>query len=325
MSVGGATGGGTTSGGATSGLGIWLVILTALVSGVSTFVNFYAVKGTNSDAFVTARNLTTALFLLPVGFVAARSLTSRLRARDWSLLVVIGLIGGAIPFLLFFRGIELATAAGGAATASFAYRTLFLMATVFGLVFLRERFHWRVTLAAGLILAGNLLLLSLVSPIWTNGTSYVLAATVLWAVEYSVSRRVLRDLPSGTVALGRMGFGAVFLVGYLALTSQVTAVGSLTGGQWQWVLISALLLTAFVGVWYAGLKRVEVGVATSVLVLGFPITFLLSVAFQGSAFTLGQVAGTLIVAVGVGLAVGRTQFREAWNYLARTRLSRPSI
>ncbi len=306
------------------GQGVVLVFVAALVSGVSTFVNFYAVKGTDSDAFVTVRNVVTAAFLVPVALVGARTLRAPLRRVDWGRLAVIGLIGGAIPFLLFFRGIELATAAGGAATATFAYRTLFLMATIFGIVFLGERFQWRVTAAAALILGGNLLLLSLVSPLWTNGTAYVLAATLLWAGEYTLSRRVMRDLPSRTVALGRMGFGACFLVGYLALTAQVGSAAALTGGQWEWVLISAVLLTAFVGVWYAGLQQVEVGVATSVLVLGFPVTFLLSVTLQGSAFTFAQLAGAVVVAAGVVLAVGRSQFRATWQYLTRAPFSRPT-
>jgi drug/metabolite transporter (DMT)-like permease len=291
--------------GSWAGLGLALVFGTALISGVSNFVNFYAVQGTNSDAFVTVRNLTTAALLVPIVLLGSRSIFTGLRRVDWLRLVLIGLIGGAIPFLLFFHGVELAAAAGGAATATFAYRTLFLIAAVFGIVFLGERFRWRITLAAALLLGGNLLLLSLVAPIWTDGTSYVLAATVLWAGEYTLSRRTLRDLPSGTVALGRMGFGAAFLVAYLALTAQVGAVGRLSGGQWDWVVISALLLTAFVSTWYAGLQRVELGTATAVLVLGFPVTFVLGVLFQGSAFTLAQVAGAVVVAVGVLVAVGR--------------------
>jgi drug/metabolite transporter (DMT)-like permease len=307
-----------------AGLGLLLVLGATVVSGVSNFVNFYAVQGTNSDAFVTARNLVTALLLVPVALVGARSLRPHLRRVDWAGLLVVGLVGGAIPFLLFFRGLEIAGAGGGAATATFAYRSLFLIATVLGVVWLGERFHWRVTLAAGLLLAGNLLLLSLVYPVWTGGTAYVLVATVLWAGEYTLSRRLLRDLPSTTVSLGRMGFGAVFLVAYLALTAQVGAVAALSGGQWTWVFLSALLLTAFVGVWYAGLQRVEVGLATSVLVLGFPITFVLGVLFYGSPFTIGQVAGALVVTAGVGVMVGRAQLREVGRYLYRSGRRRPT-
>lgn len=305
------------------GMGLVLVFLTAFISGVSTFVNAYAVGGTSSDAFVTVRNLVVALAFVPVALVATRYLRApSLTRTDWAGLGLIGLIGGAIPFLLFFHGLQLATRAGGAVTASFAYRTLFLFATVFGLLFLAERFRWRVILAAGLLLGGNVLLLSLTAPIWTDGTAYVLAATVLWAVEYTISKRMLRSLPSATVALGRMGFGAVFLAGYLALTMQWGTVAGFSGVDWAWVGISAALLAAFVASWYTGLKRVDLGPATSVLVLGFPVTWLLGILVQGSSFTLGQALGVLAVVAGVALAVGLAQFRATGAYLAK--LLRPS-
>lgn len=300
------------------GLGVVLVFLTAFISGVSTFVNAYAVSGTNSDAFVSVRNMVVALAFLPVAFVATRYLRApALRRVDWARLVLIGLIGGAIPFLLFFHGLQLATAAGGAVTAAFAYRTLFLFATVFGLLYLSEKFHWWVVLAAALILGGNVLLLSMTAPIWTDGTSYVLLATVLWAVEYTISKRTLRDLPSATVALGRMGFGAIFLAGYLAFTAQWGAVASFSGADWAWVGISAALLGAFVAAWYPGLKRVELGPATSVLVLGFPVTWLLGGLVKGSPLTLGEAAGAAAVVAGVAVAVGLSQFRATGAFLAR--------
>jgi len=291
-------------------IGLLLVLATAVVSGVSTFVNSYAVAGTNSDAFVTVRNLVVVALIAPIAILAARGAHAPLARADWGRLAVIGLIGGAIPFLLFFHGLQLATAAHGAATASFVYRTLFLMATVLGFVFLQERFRLRVVVGAGLLLGGNVLLLSLISPLWTNGTSYVLAATVLWAVEYTISKRVLRTLPSPTVALGRMGFGGIFLVGYLFLTAQWSSAASLTGPQWGWVVISALLLAAFVGTWYAGLARVDLGVATSVLVLGFPITWVLTIAVRGTGFALPAAIGAIAVAVGVAVVIGRSLFGD---------------
>jgi drug/metabolite transporter (DMT)-like permease len=291
-------------------IGLLLVLTTAVVSGVSTFVNSYAVAGTNSDAFVTIRNIAVVGMIAPVSLWTFRRSRVALRGVDWGRLAIIGLVGGAIPFLLYFHGVQLATAAGGAATASFIYRSLFLMATVFGLVFLQERFHPRIVLAAALLLGGNLLLLSLVSPLWTNGTGYVLAATVLWAVEYTISKRTLRDLPSGTVALGRMGFGAVFLAAFLLGTAQANSVASLSAVQWDWVAISALLLAAFVGTWYAGLARVDLGVATSVLVAGFPITWVLTIAIRGAAFALPAAIGAVVVVLGIAVVIGRPLFGD---------------
>jgi len=304
------------------GPGVLLVLATAFISGISTFVNAFAVQGTSSDAFVTVRNLVVAAAFLPVAVVATRSLRApALRAVDWGRLVTIGLIGGAIPFLLFFHGLQIATAAGGAATASFGYRTLFLWATVFGIVVLHEKFHWRVALGASLLLGGSILMLSLTSPLWTDGTAYVLAATVLWAAEYTVSKHTLRDLPSATVILGRMGFGALFLVGYLSITVQWGTVAGFSGPQWAWVAISAALLGAFVASFYPGLKRVDLGTASSALVLGFPVTFALSVLVQGATFTLSEAFGALAVVAGVGTVVGLAQLRDAWTFLRR--IARP--
>jgi len=301
------------------GPGLLLVLATALISGVSTFVNAYAVQGTNSAAFVSIRNIVVAAAILPIALVAARYLRApRLARADWLRLGVIGLIGGAIPFLLFFQGLQMATAAGGAVTAAFAYRTLFLWATVLAVFYLRERFDWRVVLGAGLLLGGSALLLSWNAPVWTDGTAYVLAATVMWAVEYTISKKALGNLPSSTVMLGRMGFGGAFLAAYLALTAQWSAVAGFSGPEWTWVAISAAFLGVFVGTWYTGLKRVSLSVATSALVLGFPVTWLLGVLVQGHPISTEASLGALAIVAGVAVVIGLSQFREIGRFLART-------
>lgn len=306
------------------GPGILLVFLTVLISGVSNFVNFYAVQGTSSDAFIAVRNAVVAVFLLPLGLLAVRALPRGLTRKDWVKLGTIGLIGGAIPFLLFFRGLQIAGSTG-AATATFGYRVLFLMATVLGVVFLKERLSPRLALAAGLLLAGNALLLSVTAPIWTDGTAYVLAATALWAGEYTLSKHTLRNVPSGTVALARMGFGGVFLLGYVAVTGQLGSVAALSGVQWEWVLLSAVLLVGFVTTWYAGLKTLDVSVATATLVLAFPITWALGFLASKSTFGLPEAAGVVAIVLGVVATIGIASLRETWDTAVawiRARLAR---
>ncbi len=291
------------------GPGILLVLLTVLISGASNFVNFYAVQGTNSDAFIAVRNAAVALMLVPLALLAGRTLRAKLTRTDWLKLGTIGLIGGAIPFLLFFRGLQIA-GSSGAATATFGYRTLFLMAAILGVVFLRERLSPRLALAAVLLLAGNVLLLALTAPVWTDGTTYVLAATALWAGEYTLSKHALRTLPSGTVALGRMGLGGVFLLAYVGLTGQLGSVAALSGAQWEWVALSAVLLVGFVATWYAGLKTVDVSVASAMLVLAFPVTWALGFLASKSTFGLPQAAGVVAIVLGVALAIGLTSMRD---------------
>ncbi len=294
------------------GPGILLVLLTVLISGASNFVNFYAVQGTSSDAFLAVRNAAVAVLLIPLVLLVGRTSRDTLSRKDWVKLGTIGLIGGAIPFLLFFRGLQLA-GASGAATATFGYRTLFLMAAVLGVVVLKEHLSSRLLLAVGLLLAGNVLLLSLTTPVWTDGTAYVLAATSLWAGEYTLSKHTLRTVSSGTVALGRMGFGGVFLLAYVALTGQMGSIAAFSGVQWQWIALSAVLLLGFVATWYAGLKTVDVSVATAMLVLAFPITWALGLLTAKSTFGVAQAAGVVAIVLGVVLAVGLTSLRETWS------------
>lgn len=304
------------------GMGLLFVIGTALLSGVSNLVNAVAMRGVSADAFVTFRNALVAALLVPLVFLAGSGQRQRLRPVEWARLATIGLIGGAIPFVLFFRGIQLATAEGGTTTASFLYRTLFLFAAVLAVVFLRERLPARLFLAAILLLVGNALLMSLVSPIWTDGAVLVLGATVLWAGEYTLSKWTLRDLPSGTVALGRMGFGAVFLIAYIGLSGQTDAMFAFRGDNLQWIALSTMLLLAFVVTWYAGLKVVDLSVATAVLILGYPVTWAFNLAAGRESFGLPQAAGAAVVVLGVVLAMGIVSLRETWRALAEIVITR---
>lgn len=304
------------------GPGIALVFLTVLVSGVSNFVNFKAVQGTNVDAWIAVRNAVVALLLVPPALLLGRGSRKRLAPADWVRLIVIGLVGGAVPFLLYFHGFQMALGQGGAAAASLGYRSLFLVATVLSIVFLRERIPRRFFLAAALLLGGNVLLLAVSGPIWTDGTVFVLLATALWAGEYTLSKRALRALPSGVVAEARMGFGALFLIAYLALTGQVASVAQFSGADWMMLSLSALLLFGFVATWYAGLKTVDLSVASSLLVLAFPITWLLGVLTTGEGVTLSQVGGAVAIFAGAGLVVSLVSLRGAWGALVRAVRSR---
>ncbi len=297
--------------------GVALVLLTVVISGVSNFVNFRAVQGTSVDAWIAVRNGAVALLLIPPALLLGRGTRHRLVRREWGYLVVIGLVGGAIPFLLYFHGFQQAASQGGAATASLGYRSLFLVTTVLGVLVLRERVPRRFLPAAGLLLAGNVLLVALTGPVWTDGTAYVLAATGMWAGEYTVSKHLLRTLPARTVGLGRMSFGAAFLLAYLGLSGQAPSVLGFSAADWMALSMSALLLFGFVMTWYAGLRTVDLSLATSLLVLAFPITWVLGVVTARTAFTVEQAVGAASVVLGTGILLGVASFRGSWSGIAR--------
>jgi len=157
--------------------------------------------------------------------------------------------------------------------------------------------------AAVLLLLGNALLLKLLpgGSSFQLGDLLILAATLLWAGENVLSKHVLRTIPPKIVALGRMGIGSLVILGVLIATGKLALISQLPPLHLGWVALTALFPLGYVLTWYAGLREIKVTTATSILLLGSPVTTLL-VAFQ-SGLLPSFPQGLGIALIGGGLAV----------------------
>ncbi|MFH1234074.1 MAG: EamA family transporter [Candidatus Diapherotrites archaeon] len=152
---------------------------------------------------------------------------------------------------------------------------------------------------AFLLLAGNMILFA---PTLTFSIPalLVLIATIFWGIENAISKHALEklDLDGSTVAFGRMFFGALFLLAFLAFTGQVSLAASLSMQQIGWIALTSVLLFGYVFTYYNGLKLLPVHKASSILLLAQPITAVLSFAFLGTQIGLVEGAGLLLIALG---------------------------
>ena len=86
--------------------GLALALVTAGISGVAVFLNGYGVRAFgDAGLYTTAKNLVAAVLLGAVVGLGARTgaqLTRPATSRQWVGLCVVGLVGGSVPFLLFF-------------------------------------------------------------------------------------------------------------------------------------------------------------------------------------------------------------------------------
>jgi len=279
--------------------GLMFALLTAIVSGVAIFLNKFAVADLNPFAFTTAKNLIVAIFLISSFFIIKDfGKLKTLTKNNWLQLGTIGLVGGSIPFLLFFYALSLTSAIN----AGFIHKSLFLFASVFALIFLKEKLNLNFFLGAILLLIGNFLLLSISS--FGFPEFLILLATLLWAGENVISRHALRELPARTVAFGRMFFGSAIMLLFLFATNQLHTMLEFSIPQLQWIILTGALLFMFVLFWYNALKFEKVSVATAVLLLGQPITALLSLIFLNQLISPNQALGFLLIFAGVGIIVG---------------------
>ncbi|MFH1285058.1 MAG: DMT family transporter [Candidatus Micrarchaeota archaeon] len=291
--------------------GILLALLTAFVSGFSVFVNSFGVQGMDPFVYTTLKNAAVALFIISgIYLLKQRETLAKLTKKEWIQLAIIGVIGGSVPFLLFFLGLKMS----GAVTSSFIYRLLFVFAGVFAWIGLKERVSRSALIGAGIAILGNALLVVPYGFKFGAGEALVLGATVLWAAEYVISKKVLTSIPSSAVAFGRMFFGSLVLIAFLAFTGGIGAIATLGTDSWMWVGISSALLTAFVLCWYTSLKHTSVTNATAILALGGPITTLLSYVFLAKGVALADAVGLMLLVIGVVAVVGFGTFARSASY-----------
>jgi len=280
--------------------GYYLILATAIISGFAVFINQFGVKMTNPYIFTFLKNTMVAVLLLSLILILKdRKLLTGIKKKQWLQLIAVGLIGGSIPFLLFFKGLSLTTSAGGA----FLHKTMFIYVAVFAAIFLKEKISKKYFLGGLLLVLGNLFLLKKISFSIDTGSLLILLATLFWAVESVISKYALRELPSRVVAWGRMCFGSLFIFLFLLFTNQAPLLMELNLIQIGWVSLTGVLLFGYVITWYSGLKSIPVSKAAVILLLGSPITSLLYF-IQTGQITYPVVLGVFLVVMGTSLALG---------------------
>jgi drug/metabolite transporter (DMT)-like permease len=301
--------------------GIALVAATALVSGVSVFVNSYGVRaGATPAVYTTAKNLVAMAILSLVALVGwsvrsrrdgsavANFVTIAPETRDvpatsrWMTragFLYVGVVGGGLAFVLFFNGL----AQSEPTSAAFWRDTLVLWVALIAVLFLRERLRWWNVVAIGLVVCGEVIVSGGVGQLAANrGEVDVLLSSLLWAIEIVIARRLLKSHSPATLAVVRMGLGAVTLIVYLAAVGSLGQLGAMNADQWHWAIWTGLLLSAYVATWMSALARARAIDVTSVLASAALITWLLQLV-AGTTSVSAHTSGLVLIAAGATLVL----------------------
>lgn len=284
--------------------GLVLAVGAALVSGLAIYLNAFAVKQVPDAAvFTTLKNGVAAVALIGLTAATGHVRVRRLDPRQLAGLAAVAIVGGSVPFVLFFTGL----AAASAPSAAFIQKTLFVWVAFLAVPFLGETLGIATLAGLGVLIVGQALVLPPTGIAWGAGETLILAATLLWAVETMLVRKLLAELGSLTVACLRMGLGVLILGAYLVVSGKAGVVVALTIGQWGWVALTGVILAAYVATWFGALKRAPASVVTSVLVLGIVVTGALSAATNGRTPSPSVVAGYLLILAAATLLIQLTR------------------
>ncbi len=286
--------------------GLALALAAAVISGFAVYTNSYGVRAFagfgGATVYTTAKNLIAAIVLGAALAYATRrapreGFTRPRRPGQWAGLAAVAVIGGSVPFVLFFQGL----ARVDSANAAFIQKTLVIWVALLAVPLLGERLSlWHVAAIAGLVWGQALLGGGLGGIGLGTGEAMIFAATLLWAAETVVARKLLSGLSPLTVATARMGGGVVILIAYTLATTRWSTLAAIGWHQWSWAIATGLILAAYVGAWYAALARAGAIDVTALLVPAAIITALLQ---SGSKALAPQWPGLALVAAGTALVL----------------------
>jgi drug/metabolite transporter (DMT)-like permease len=272
-------------------------LLTAFISGISVFANGIFVTKADPILFAFVRNILVAVFL--TGLLLGSHSFSKLKSltrKEWGKLMAIGVIGGGIPFALFFSGL----AQIGAVNGTIIHKSMFLWVALLAIPFLGETVGWMTILGYGMVFIGTFVIGGTFSIVPSVGTFMVLGATVLWATEQIVAKRILKTVSPTIVAWGRMIFGLPFLFGACVVSGSVK---TLTPAFFQTasmaLVASSVLLTAYMVTWFHALKRAPATLVSSILVLAPIITIALQAVIFHKTVQSIQFGSLALAVVGV--------------------------
>lgn len=277
--------------------GILFALITAAISGFSIFYNkLIIVKGIDPLIFNILKNGGVAL-LLSFFFLSLseRNKLLSLKQEQWKKLLAVGIVGGFIPFVLYFEGLK----SVASTNANLIHKTLFIWVAMMAIPLLKEKLNLIQILGYLIVAWSNLFIGGLTGFTGSSGEIMILTATLLWSVENIIAKIALKDIENNIVAWGRMFIGSIFMILLALAQNKLVLITRLNLSQILPVAGSILFLTGYVYFWFRALKYAPATLVTSILILATPITNILSAVFI--THNLPQVQIISIVTTSIGL------------------------
>jgi drug/metabolite transporter (DMT)-like permease len=301
--------------------GIKLALVTAVVSGVAIFINKLAVGMMRPPLVFTAVK-NTGVAVLIFGWLVVSGKwwkVGSLRRGEMGKLLLVGIVGGAVPFYLFFTGL----AQIPAVNAALIHKTLVLWVAILAVPLLKERLSLLQMGALLMLFYANLAVGGFRGFEYSTGELMVLGATILWAVENVVAKIVLKTVDPDLVVGARMGLGAMVLLGAAIVQGQPIGyqILGLSWGEVGLLVATAGTLLVYVTSWYRALKRAPVTTVATVLTGSVLVTNFLSAVLITRVWGMEMVWQAGLILLGVGLFVwelrrmGRVGGEEAGELL----------
>jgi drug/metabolite transporter (DMT)-like permease len=278
-----------------------LLVLTAIFWGSSWIVVKALTSTLDPILIATGRFMLVSLMFIPVA-LWLHITGERLERKDLGMLLLLGVFGVALLYILQYSGVNLTTAINASLMTTFNPTVTLLLSSLF----LKERVDTKKIAAIIIAFIGAFLVI-------TNGDMSIgtkmndiagsllsLASTCCWAAYTVMSKRAVgKHSPLFLVAYTSI-FGTLLLLPVALLTSPSSAFLSLSLSDTGWLFYLALTCTVFgYFAWSYSLERIDASQAAIFIYLVPLSSILLSYTFLGEHLAPYSALGALLIFGGV--------------------------
>lgn len=244
-----------------------------------------------------------------------------LTTLDWAALLWIAVIGGLLGTAMITKAFFAAlTGEITFATLATAQQLQPIIALGLAVVLLRERLSAAFYAGAGLAIGAASILAFGGSDmavqdvvVGNRGALFALLAAVAFGSTVVFGKRVVNHLDFASVAALRFGLTALFAGILVLMNDEIWLLGAVTGIQWRWLTLVAVVSGAFAALaYYYGLRRLTASTATIAELAWLPIALIVDYGVYGNALTAWQWLAIPVLGLGMYMAtrLGANQCRQ---------------
>lgn len=276
--------------------GVLFALSTSIISGFAIFYSKISVAKIDPLVLTTARNLYVGIIFLILFLVSFRlNEIKKLKKKDLFPLIMIGVIGGSLPFYLFFAGLGMVETA---MIGNLIHKTLFIWVAFLAFFFLKEKLNLVYLISFALVFIGSFYF-SFSKFSFGQGEIMILSATLLWSVENIIAKKVLKNISADMVGLFRMGIGSLVLIPMVFLSGKGNMLMSLDLKQLSVIFIGGTILFFYVFTWYRSLKYSPASLATMILVFSTVVGNVLNGSFAHIKIAQTEIYSSIFITIAV--------------------------
>jgi drug/metabolite transporter (DMT)-like permease len=295
--------------------GVLICLLGAICFSTKAVIVKIAYRDTGIDAVsLLALRMIFSLpfFIISAAVASSKTDNVKFTSRQWAQIAIIGCLGYYVSSLLDFLGLQYISA-GIERLVLFVYPTLVLLITG---VFFRQKVTSIQWIAVAVTYVG--LLIAFIGEMrnYSNdennlflGSALIFACAVTYALYIVGSGKIIPQVGARKFNSYAMSFACVAVLMHYAATSE-TSLTSLSFEVYGYSILMAVLSTVIPSYLVTeGIKRIGSGNAAIVGSVGPISTILQAAIFLGEQVTVLQIAGTILVLLGV-LIIGAKNERK---------------